>query len=247
MSAPITELFDPQALFERVLVGADGSEAGLEATRQAARLTAPGGSLEVFTAVHLAEASLTGLSAMRVAAKLQREAADANREALAVAGSTASGRVVDAPPLSSILHELEARDVGLVVVGTHGHRRATEIVLGSVAGELLHASPCSVLVARPPADPVQFPHAIVAGSDGSACAQRGVGVAEHLAQRFDADLQLLTAEAHPVRALVEASRGADLLVVASRGLRGLRALGSVSERVAHEAACSVLVVRTGTT
>jgi nucleotide-binding universal stress UspA family protein len=35
----------------------------------------------------------------------------------------------------------------------------------------------------------------------------------------------------------------DLLVVGSRGLQGLRSLGSVSERVAHEARCSVLVVR----
>ncbi len=33
------------------------------------------------------------------------------------------------------------------------------------------------------------------------------------------------------------------IVVGSRGLRGLRALGSLSERIAHEARCSVLVVR----
>jgi nucleotide-binding universal stress UspA family protein len=32
-------------------------------------------------------------------------------------------------------------------------------------------------------------------------------------------------------------------VLGSRGLRGVRALGSVSEQVGHEAACSVLVVR----
>ena len=38
-------------------------------------------------------------------------------------------------------------------------------------------------------------------------------------------------------------RDADLLVVGSRGLHGVRALGSVSERVAHRAPCSVLVVR----
>ena len=45
-------------------------------------------------------------------------------------------------------------------------------------------------------------------------------------------------------ALVEAAADADLLVVGSRGLHGFKALGSVSERVAYEAACSVLVVRT---
>jgi nucleotide-binding universal stress UspA family protein len=47
----------------------------------------------------------------------------------------------------------------------------------------------------------------------------------------------------PVETLTELSKEADLLVVGSRGLHGLRALGSVSERVAHHAQCSVLVVR----
>jgi nucleotide-binding universal stress UspA family protein len=244
MSAQMSEGLDTQALFERVLAGADGSEAGLEATRQAARLVAPGGSLEIFTAVYLAEATRTGLSAPRVAAQLEREAAEANREALALAGSGASGRIANGPATHSLLSALEAGDVGLVVVGTHGHRRAAEILLGGVAGELLHASPCSVLVARPPADPARFPHAVVAGSDGSPDALLAVGAAEHLAQRFDASVRVIAAETDPVGRLVDASREADLLVVGSRGLRGLKALGSVSERVAHEAACSVLVVRT---
>jgi nucleotide-binding universal stress UspA family protein len=47
----------------------------------------------------------------------------------------------------------------------------------------------------------------------------------------------------PVQALVSAAADADLVVVGSRGLHGLKALGSVSERVAHRAHCSTLVVR----
>ena len=35
----------------------------------------------------------------------------------------------------------------------------------------------------------------------------------------------------------------DLVVVGSRGLQGVKSLGSVSERIAHQATCSVLVVR----
>ena len=49
----------------------------------------------------------------------------------------------------------------------------------------------------------------------------------------------------PAGALVERSREADLVVVGPRGLHGLRAIGSVSERVAHHARCSVLVVHAG--
>jgi nucleotide-binding universal stress UspA family protein len=50
-------------------------------------------------------------------------------------------------------------------------------------------------------------------------------------------------EGPPVEVLLTAAEGADLLVVGSRGLHGVSALGSVSERVAHGARCSVLVAR----
>jgi nucleotide-binding universal stress UspA family protein len=53
-------------------------------------------------------------------------------------------------------------------------------------------------------------------------------------------------EEHEGRArdvLTVASETADLVVVGSRGLRGLRALGSLSERLAHDARSAVLVVR----
>lgn len=47
----------------------------------------------------------------------------------------------------------------------------------------------------------------------------------------------------PVDALVHAAKTADLVVVGSRGLHGMRALGSVSERVAFESLHSALVAR----
>ena len=54
---------------------------------------------------------------------------------------------------------------------------------------------------------------------------------------------LVFSDEKPVPALLEAARDADLLIVGSRGVTGLCALGSVSERVAHHAPCSLLVVR----
>jgi nucleotide-binding universal stress UspA family protein len=57
---------------------------------------------------------------------------------------------------------------------------------------------------------------------------------------------VLRASGHADERIVEtaASEGIALVVVGSRGLGGARALGSVSERVAHRSPCSVLVART---
>jgi nucleotide-binding universal stress UspA family protein len=97
------------------------------------------------------------------------------------------------------------------------------------------------LVARKPLK--EFPSSIVVGVDDSFQGITAGAVASDLAKRFDAELKRCENVRHPVEFLVEASTEADLLVVGSRGLKGIKALGSVSERVAHEAKCSVLVVR----
>lgn len=51
----------------------------------------------------------------------------------------------------------------------------------------------------------------------------------------------------PARAVIEAARDADLVVVGSRGLGGFRGLllGSVSQQVSHHAPCPVVVVPGG--
>jgi nucleotide-binding universal stress UspA family protein len=106
---------------------------------------------------------------------------------------------------------------------------------------------------------------IVVGVDGSPESAVAYAAARELADRFGSELWPLVALGgdgadtervaqivgrhheqlpdEPVRALVVASADADLVVVGSRGLRGLKALGSVSERVGHRARCSVLIVR----
>ena len=121
-----------------------------------------------------------------------------------------------------------------------------------------------MLVARAAERP--WPRSIVVGIDGSDGSLAAAAVAQDVAARTGSTVRLLVArgaspadvatealtdsgydlafsDEKPVPALLEAARDADLLVVGSRGLTGLRALGSVSERVAHHAPCSLLVVR----
>lgn len=154
----------------------------------------------------------------------------------------------------------------LIAVGAHGGRRLAGAVLGSVATMLLHDAPTSVLIARPPFDPAAFPLRVAVGIDGSDASLHALSVAAALCadpardltvvvatrgEDVDADALARQAGPHavtvvhhrPVDALIDAASRADLLVVGSRGAAGLRALGSVSERVAHRAASSVLVVR----
>jgi nucleotide-binding universal stress UspA family protein len=54
----------------------------------------------------------------------------------------------------------------------------------------------------------------------------------------------LVAEGNPARALLDASEGADLLVVGSRGHGGFTGVlvGSISQQCVHHAKCPVVVV-----
>lgn len=244
----------------RIVVGVDGTEPGYEACRQAATLAEADSMLEAVSAVHTAPAVAAGFSALRIADELEHEAADAIAHARWLLGPKATTRILEGPASGVLLKELHDTHATLVALGTHGHSRASEILLGGVAGELLHSAPCSVLIARPPGVQGSFPSSIIVGADGSPCSAVAVMIARKLSDRFDAPLRVLTGlddepdldalpedaevlEAKPVYALMDASVEADLLVVGCRGMHGLRSLGSVSERVAHRAASSVLVVK----
>jgi len=254
------------SVFGRVIVGIDGTEPGFEACRQALRLAAPNAWIELVSAAYLAGAALAGWSAARMAEELEREAGEGLRRAQEIAGDRASVRLMNGPAADVLLREAEKKDATLLALGTHGHSRLSEIMIGGVAGEILHRAPCSVLIARPPHSAEKFPGSIVVGLDGSLESDGALAAADELRRRLDVPLRVLVAlrgkgvdsghvhlrtpfsepvDAYPVDALVDASTQADLVVVGSRGLHGVRALGSVSERVAHRARSSVLVVRDG--
>jgi nucleotide-binding universal stress UspA family protein len=196
---------------------------------------------------------------------------DAATEALGLARAGAAiasptGKIVRGRPADALIAEVEQEQSTLLVVGSHGHGRLAGFVLGSTATEVIHKAPCSVLVARRKSDSDRFPSKIVVGVDGSPESASAHTVARQLAERFDAELWPVVAHGgkpveprlvdlivndrpeelpdEPVAALVTAAADADLLIVGNRGLHALRSLGSVSERVAHQAHSSVLVVRT---
>lgn len=256
------------AIFDRVVCGVDRSDAGLAAARAAALVAHPAGELTLVTAYDRSAAVHAGWGMSQALQQLAREATQALEEGQDAAWPLhdADAKLVEDDPLRTLYRELERREATLVVVGSHGLSRPAGIVLGSVATSLLHDAPCAVLVARGPVVPGRWPRRIVVGLDGSAGSAHAYEAARALAARTGAELRAIVAtqdarvdveaakaiapglEEHDARALDVldvASESADLVVVGSRGLRGLRALGSLSERLAHEARSSVLVVRPG--
>lgn len=251
-----------ETIFSRVLVGVDGSPESTEAVRQAVVLAKPGGELTLLAAWGLALPLVTPMSTLDAEeSAAQSHAEDAVRAAKELY-PPARTMIVHGFPAPALIAEIEREQSTLVAVGSHGQSRAAGILAGSTATQLLHDAPCSVLVARRMRD---FPRRIAVGIDGSPQSAAAYAAARHLAQRFDAELTVVVAEGgksvdvagvsliagdgfsvipdQPVQVLVAASADADLLVLGSRGLHGLKALGSVSERVAHRAGCSTLIVR----
>lgn len=259
--APIVET--GRTVFGRVLVGIDGSPESCEAARQAATLA--DGPVALVAAYDLV-AGLVGGNGPAIPAyidqgRLRENAESAIERARAeVRGLSAPGKVAMGRAWDVLLAEIDRENHTVVAVGSHGTGRALGIVIGSTATELVHKAPCSVLVARAAAG--KFPSRIVVGVDGSEESAAAYEAAKVIAERFGATLEPILAyvDDHvdleavqklvsryrgianlPVEALVSASADADLLVVGSHGLRGVKSLGSVSERVAHQAACSVLI------
>lgn len=183
----------------------------------------------------------------------------------------ATALVVEGRPVPALRELVHRYQSTLLVLGSHGGSRVSGMLLGSVATELLNDAPCAILLARAPSDDdAAFPRRIVLGLDGSSHSAVAASAADELARRLDIEVVPVAAQGGkwiervavqaivdglaatvapvkfdacaPVKALVTAAKDGDLIMVGSRGLHGLRALGSVSERVAHQAPCSVLVI-----
>ena len=251
-------------MFDRVLCGVDGTPETMNAVRQARRIATPTAELLLVGVLDTGQAVHAGWAATQILEDLRSEELRALAAARTAAGPRAEARLLQGVPWSSLSEAARDEAVDLVAIGTHERSRAAGIVIGSVATYLLHESPCSVLIARPAELPEEFPRSIVVGFDGSQDAVAALAAAGELAEGHGAELTVLAAAGEqklalepiralaptavvdhrpPVEALVAESERADLLVLGSRGLHGLAALGSVSERVAHRARCSVLVMR----
>ena len=161
----------------------------------------------------------------------------------------------------------------LLVIGSHGGSRAEGILASRTCTAAVHRAPCPVLVARPTAEfPGTILLADDGGGPSDAAAELATSIAARFGSEVllasppssDADARqrlathsaalkqatgrepvIIDLKGSPAQNLPRLAEVFDvsLLVLGSRRLMGVRALTSVSERVAHSAHCSVLIVR----
>jgi nucleotide-binding universal stress UspA family protein len=182
-------------LFDRVLVGFDGSPASERALAAALALRAPQGRLESLTVAETHYATHAGMDAAAWDAQLRAkaEAARARAGDALIGVDYVNATVTTGHAAQALLQRADSFDADLIAVGAHGHSRVAAILLGSVAARIVRDARCSVLVARGEGPLGEFPSATVVADESST-----------------------------VDELVTASREADLIVVEAGSARAER-------------------------
>lgn len=140
----------------RIVVGTDGSENSLSAVRWALREGALRGvEVDVVHAWHFTPmVDPMGIAVIPPTAEIQASAqqvlaATMKKVEADRAGVRVNEVVAQGSPAGTLLNA--ARDADLLVVGRRGHGGFVGLLLGSVATQVVHHSPCPVVVvsARP--------------------------------------------------------------------------------------------------
>jgi nucleotide-binding universal stress UspA family protein len=147
--------------FQRILLATDFSPASKAAFDEAARLARESGA--ALLVVHAYEAPVDAMVSYWpvgaylesfVAARMQAEARMQElltREALR--GLEVRPVVTKGLPAPQIVEAAIREKADLIVMGTHGRRRAARLILGSVAASVIALAPCPVLTIRTTAAP----------------------------------------------------------------------------------------------
>lgn len=145
-------------MFNRIVVGTDGSETAGEAVRQAVDLAKlAGAQLSIVSAY-------APVSKRRVQAEQEGAPADVQYEIgpredvnLVLDGAAANAKKeglevqthpVEGDPAEALLSVAEETGADLIIVGNKGMTGARRFLLGSVPNNVSHHAPCSVMIVR---------------------------------------------------------------------------------------------------
>jgi nucleotide-binding universal stress UspA family protein len=145
-------------LFERIVVGTDGSDTAAEAVRQATELAkATEAKLEVVSAFDPVPADRLREEQAEVPGDIAHAVGpteDVNVVLEAAAGGAKQAGVEvqtharEGDPADAILDVAEETKADLIVVGNKGMTGAARFLLGSVPNKVSHHAPCGVYIVR---------------------------------------------------------------------------------------------------
>jgi nucleotide-binding universal stress UspA family protein len=259
--------------FASIVCGVDGSRPSFEAARQAALLTDDGAALAYVAMSWERGVGATAVATLshEHARDVLRQVLDQARELGVNPGLVDEHSDDPARRLLELAAEQDLLVVGMrghsrvsgIVLGSAAsaavHRSPVPVLVARRPPEGIDF-PSRILLASdgtPMSDAAVEMTARIAARHGAHVAIIGAhdheapfrpGLAEHATQIMEAtgtEPLILDEPGPPHRAVANAARhfDASLVVTGSRGLSGVSALRSVSERIAHAAPCSVLVVR----
>jgi len=145
-------------VFNRIVVGTDGSETAAEAVRQAIDLAKlSGATLSVVSAYEPVSKRRVEGEKLDAPADVQYElnpredvnlVLDSAAAAVRKEGVEVQTHPVEDDPADAILNVAEETGADLIVVGNKGMTGARRFLLGSVPNNVSHHAPCSVLIVR---------------------------------------------------------------------------------------------------
>ena len=265
-TATASKVPPPEPAFGSVLCGVNGSRASVEAARQAAVIAGTTGELTLLAVAHERGGVFNRLHAREMLERTRHalpDAAPAPRLRTVSDEDTAGGLLAAAAEhdLLVVGGREHSRTLGILLgsIATAAVHRASVPVLVARPAPGAAPFPQEILLATdgtPEADAatgvaVRLATRHVARVAIAACGT--AAIARHHVAEVVTTIQVATG-VEPVvlgepgsvpEAIVAAADvvGASVIVIGSRGRTGPAAVGSVSERVAHRAPCSVLVVR----
>ncbi len=145
-------------MFNRIVVGTDGSETAGEAVRQAIDLAKlSGATLSLVSAYAPIKSRQVGDEKLEAPTDVQYEIGPREDVNLVLDAAAASAKKdgievqthpVEGDPAEGILNVAEQTKADLIVVGNKGMAGARRFLLGSVPNKVSHHAPCSVIIVR---------------------------------------------------------------------------------------------------
>jgi|CXWL01.1.fsa_nt_gi nucleotide-binding universal stress UspA family protein len=138
---------------KKILVGVDGSDESMKATRMAMEIAGADGSVTlaycIVPLIYPSEMMWTPpVDFEPQQLKAAEQVLDSMRKTLSASAVRLDGVVLRGPAAETLANEATAKGYDLVAVGTHGYGTVKRMLLGSVSGRLVHICQKPTLVVR---------------------------------------------------------------------------------------------------